>query len=377
MAEPTVRSIAHYFQDLDDPRLERSKCHRLDDIIVIALCAVICGADTWVAVEKFGHSKFAWLRTRLELPNGIPSHDTFGRVFRMLAPEKFQDCFLAWIGAVADATAGRLIPIDGKTVRRSGDKSIGQSPLHLVSAWAQANHLVLGQVAVADKSNEITAIPLLLELLDLHGAIVTIDAMGCQKEIAQKIIDGGGDYVLAVKGNQETLHADMVEYLGQIIDEEVPGVVASTHDTAEAGHGRKEERLVLAVPVPEDFRHTKLWAGLKSLVLVVRTRESNGKVQGPEAFYYISSLEADAQKLGAAIRGHWSIENNLHWVLDVSFREDESRVRKDHAPANLGLLRRIALALLKRCDKIKGGIQTKRLQAAWDEKALEAILDGF
>lgn len=377
MAEPTIRSIAHYFQDLDDPRLERSQCHRLDDIVVIALCAVICGADTWVAVEKFGLAKLAWLRQRLELPNGIPSHDTFGRVFRLLSPEKFQDCFLAWIGAVADATDGRLIPIDGKTARRSVDKSIGQSPLHLVSAWAQANHLVLGQVAVADKSNEITAIPVLLELLDLHGAIVTIDAMGCQKEIAQQIIDAGGDYVLAVKGNQETLHAEVIEYLGRVIDEEVAGVVVSRHDTTEAGHGRQEERLVLAVAVPEDFGPKALWAGLKSLCLVTRTRESNGQVEGPEAFYYISSLEADAEKLGAAIRGHWSIENNLNWILDVSFREDESRVRKDHAPANFGLLRRIALGLLKRCDKVKGGVQTKRLQAGWDEKALEAILEGF
>lgn len=377
MAAPTVRSIAHYFQDLDDPRLERSQCHRLDDIVVIALCAVICGADTWVAVEKFGHAKFAWLSQRLELPNGIPSHDTFGRVFRLLCPAKFQDCFLAWIGAVADATDGRLIPIDGKTARRSVDKSIGQSPLHLVSAWSQANHLILGQVAVADKSNEITAIPVLLDLLDLHGAIVTIDAMGCQKEIARKVIDGGGDYVLAVKANQETLHAATVEYLGRVIDEEVPDVLVSRDNATEVAHGRKEERLVLAVPVPEDFGPKGLWAGLKSLCLVTRTRESNGKVEGPEAFYYISSLEADAQQLGAAIRGHWSIENNLHWVLDVSFREDESRVRKDHAPANFGLLRRIALALLKRCDKVKGGVQTKRLQAGWDDKALEAILEGF
>lgn len=373
MSEP----IAHYFQDLEDPRLDRSQCHNLTDIIVIALCAVICGADTWVAVEKFGHAKFTWLRQRLELPNGIPSHDTFGRVFRLLNPDAFMACFLAWIGAVADATDGRLIPIDGKTVRRSMDNSIGQSPLHLVSAWSAANHLLLGQVAVDSKSNEITAIPELLNLLDLRGAIVTIDAMGCQKEIARQVIAGGGDYVLAAKGNQETLHSGMIEYLGKVIDEDVPEVIARRHDTVETGHGRHEERLVVAVPVPEDFPQKELWAGLKSLCLVVRTRQSNGKVEGPEAFYYISSLEADAAVLGAAIRGHWSIENNLHWILDVSFREDESRVRKDNAPANLGLLRRISLSLLKRCNKLKGGIQTKRLQAAWDEKALEAILAGF
>jgi predicted transposase YbfD/YdcC len=226
-------------------------------------------------------------------------------------------------------------------------------------------------------SNEITAIPHLIDLLDLEGAMVSIDAMGCQKEIAKKIVDGGGDYVLAVKGNQDTLYGDIMAYLGECLDNDFAGVKVSTHTTTEQGHGRKEERHVIAVPVPEGFRNRELWAGLQSLCLVTRTREVGGQVEGPEAFYYISSAKANAKKLGAAVRGHWGIENGLHWVLDMSFREDESRVRKDHAPANLGLLRRLALSLLKRAKGVKGGVHAKRLQAAWDEKVLEDLLADF
>jgi predicted transposase YbfD/YdcC len=377
MAECTAVAITAHFKDLEDPRIDRTKRHRLSDIITIALCAVICGADSWVEVQKFGSAKLGWLRRRLELPNGIPSHDTFGRVFRLIDPQKFQDCFLAWIRGVSDTTEGRLIPIDGKTVRRSSDTAVGKSPLHLVSAWAAANHLLLGQVAVGDKTNEITAIPQLLDLLDLEGAIVSIDAMGCQKEIARKIVDGGGDYVLAVKANQDTLRDDVMAYIGECLDKDFAGVKVSTYTTAEAGHGRREERYVIAVPVPEGFRNRELWAGLESLCLVTRTREVGEQVEGPEAFYYISSLKANAKKLGAAVRGHWGIENGLHWVLDMSFREDESRVRKDHAPANLGLLRRLALSLLKRAKGVKGGVHAKRLQAGWDEKVLEEIMADF
>lgn len=377
MATSHAVALTAQFRDLEDPRIDRTKRHTLSDIITIALCAVLCGADSWVEVQKFGHAKLAWLRQRLDLPNGIPSHDTFGRVFRLIDPQKFQDCFLAWVRGVCDSSPGRLIPIDGKTLRRSGDSTIEKSPLHLVSAWAAANHLLLGQVAVGDKSNEITAIPQLLDLLDVHGALVSIDAMGCQKEIAKKIVDGGGDYVLAVKGNQETLYEDIMAYLTECLDKDFAGVKVSTHSSREEGHGRKEERQVIAVPVPEGFRHRELWAGLKSLCLVTRTREVDGKVEGPEAFYYISSAKANAKRLGAAVRGHWGIENSLHWVLDVSFREDESRVRKDHAPANLGLLRRMALSLLKRAKSLKGGCHAKRMQAGWDEKVLEDILAVF
>lgn len=377
MAARTAVALAAHFQDLEDPRIDRTKLHRLTDIIAIASCAVLCGADSWVEVQKFGLAKKDWLQRRLELPNGIPSHDTFGRVFRLIDPQKFQDCFLGWVRAVSDTTAGRLIPIDGKTARRSLDSSVGQSPLHLVSAWAQANHLLLGQVAVGDKTNEITAIPQLLDLLDLSGAIVTVDAMGCQKAIAPKVVDGGGDYVLAVKANQDTLHDDIMAYIGECLDNDCAGVKASTHTTTEKGHGRKEERHVLALPVPEGFRNRELWAGLKSLCLVMRTREVGGEVEGPEGFYSISSLAAQAKPLGRAARGHWGIENSLHWVLDIGFREDESRVRKDHAPANLGLLRRMALSLLKRATGVKGGMHAKRLQAGWNEEVLEEILADF
>jgi predicted transposase YbfD/YdcC len=377
MAASHAVAITAHFQDLEDPRIDRTKRHNLSDIITLALCAVLCGADSWVEVEKFGHAKLAWLRQRLDLPNGIPSHDTFGRVFRLIDPHKFQDCFLTWVRSVCDTSPGRLIPIDGKTLRRSGDSAVDKSPLHLVSAWAAANHLLLGQVAVGDKSNEITAIPQLLDLLDLQGAIVSIDAMGCQKEIAKKIVAGGGDYVLAVKANQETLHADIMAYLGTCLDKDFAGVKVSTHSSKEQGHGRAEERQVLAVPVPEGFRNRASWAGLKSLCMVTRTRSVGDVVEGPEAFYYISSLKPAAKRLGAAVRGHWGIENNLHWQLDVSFREDESRVRKDHAPENLGLLRRMALSLLKRVKGIKGGIHAKRLQAGWDETVLEDILAVF
>jgi len=377
MATSHAVAITAHFQDLEDPRIDRTKRHTLSDIITLALCAVLCGADSWVEVEKFGLAKLAWLRQRLDLPNGIPSHDTFGRVFRLIDPHKFQDCFLTWVRSVCDTSAGRLIPIDGKTLRRSADKAINKSPLHLVSAWAAANHLLLGQVAVGDKSNEITAIPQLLDLLDVQGAIVSIDAMGCQKEIAKKIVAGGGDYVLAVKGNQETLYNDIMAYVGECLDKDFAGVKVSRHGSKEQGHGRVEERQVLAVPVPAGFRNRASWAGLKSLCMVTRTRSVGGVVEGPEAFYYISSLKPTAKRLGAAIRGHWGIENNLHWQLDVSFREDESRVRKDHAPENLGLLRRLALSLLKRAKGIKGGIHAKRLQAGWDETVLEDILAVF
>jgi predicted transposase YbfD/YdcC len=377
MAERSAVAITAYFQDLEDPRIDRTKLHRLSDILAIAFCAVICGADSWVEVQKFGNAKEDWLRRRLELPNGIPSHDTFGRVFRLLDPQKFQECFLGWVRAVSDTTEGRLIPIDGKTARRSSDTSVGKSPLHLVSAWAAANHLFLGQVAVGDKTNEITALPQLLDLLDLEGAIISIDAMGCQKEIAKKIVESGGDYVLAVKANQDTLHDAIMACIGECLDQDFAGVKASTYTTTEEGHGRKEERHVIAVPVPEGFRNRAWWPSLESLCMVTRTRAIGGKVEGPEAFYYISSLKANARKLAGAVRGHWGIENGLHWVLDMSFREDESRVRKDHAPANLGLLRRLALSLLKRATGVKGGVHAKRLQAGWNEKALEEILADF
>jgi predicted transposase YbfD/YdcC len=373
---PSVSILAH-FADLEDPRVLRTRHHRLIDIIVIAICGVICGAESWTEIEKYGKNKRAWLQTFLELPNGIPSHDTFGRVFAQLQPGKFHDCFVRWITSLHEVTAGRLVPIDGKTLRHSFDKATGKGPLHLVSAWAASNHLVLGQVAVSEKSNEITAIPELLKLLDLHGAIVTIDAMGCQKAIAKEIVAGGADYVLAVKGNQENLEQAVHALFEKGMESDFKDLNYTIHKTEEKrSHGRLEQRIYYAVEVPADFACKEEWDKLKSVCMALRICKETGKEDTVRARYYISTLPAQAKKLGTAIRGHWGIENSCHWVLDVSFREDESRIRKDHGPENMGLLRRLAVSLLKQAKFLKGGIHSKRLEAGWDNETLETILVG-
>jgi predicted transposase YbfD/YdcC len=372
----SATSVLVHFADLEDPRMNRTRRHELIDIVVVALCGVISGAESWVQVEKFGKNKRAWLETFLELPNGIPAHDTFGRVFAQLDPDKFHNCFANWINTLHKVSNGRIVPIDGKTMRHSFAKAKGQSPLHVVSAWAAQQHLVLGQVAVADKSNEITAIPELLKLLDLHGAIVTIDAMGCQKEIAQDIVDGGGDYVLAVKGNQEKLQEAVLATMEKGLEEDFEGMTHTIHSTHYKGHGREEERTYYAVQVPADFPVLEQWPELKSICMAVRTTRPKGEAEETRVRYYISSLQAKADMIGEAIRSHWTVENGLHWVLDVSFREDECRIRKDHGPENMGMLRRLALSLLKKATFLKGGIQTKRLQAGWNEEILTKVLVG-
>jgi predicted transposase YbfD/YdcC len=372
----SATSVLVHFANLEDPRMNRTRRHPLVDIVVVALCAVISGAESWVQVEKFGNNKRTWLKSFLELPNGIPSHDTFGRVFAQLDPQQFHDCFANWISTLHKVSNGRIVPIDGKTMRHSFDKAKGQSPLHVVSAWAAQQHLVLGQVAVADKSNEITAIPELLKLLDLHGAIVTIDAMGCQKEIAQNIVDGGGDYVLAAKGNQEKLYEAVLATMEKGLADDFQGMTHTIHSTNFKGHGREEERTYYAVEVPKDFPVLDQWPELKSICMAVRTTRQKGKEEETRARYYISSLEAKADLIGEAVRSHWGVENGLHWVLDVSFREDECRIRKDHGPENMGMLRRLALSLLKKAAFLKGGIQTKRLQAGWNEDILTKVLIG-
>jgi predicted transposase YbfD/YdcC len=376
MSQSSSLSITSHFADLEDPRVLRTRRHNLLDILVIAICGVICGAESWVEIEKYGKSKQTWLATFLPLPNGIPSHDTFGRVFAQLNPGHFHECFARWITALHEVTAGRLIGIDGKTLRHSFDTALGKGPLHMVSAWAAANHLVLGQVAVADKSNEITAIPELLRLLDLHGAIVTIDAMGCQKEIARQIVEAGGDYVLAVKGNQESLEAAVVKLCAESLDNQFADIKHSAYETEEKSHGRQETRTYYALPVPKDFACKEDWKGLRSLGMAFRNCQQAGKPEEIRVRYYISSMSANAKKMAAAIRGHWGIENSCHWVLDVSFREDESRIRKDHGPANMGQLRRLALSLLKTTTALKGGVHAKRLQAGWDDANLIKVLVG-
>jgi len=388
---PTPRtSISEHFSTLTDPRSDQGKDHLLVDILTITLCAVICGADDWVAVATFGETKEAWLRTFLALPNGIPSHDTFGRVFRLLDPDELRRCFLDWVRAVvgdpdAAEVAGLLsqqvVAVDGKTLRRSHDRRSGKEALHLVSAWATASGLVVGQVATDTKSNEITAIPALLRLLALDGAIVTIDAMGCQTAIARQIVEQDADYVLALKDNQPTLH----EYVrlafvdaDDAVGTTLPLADLPVHTTVEKDHGRIERRRCRAIgdPIYLDFIDPDhAWPNLRSVVCIESTRRI-GDTVSTETRHYLSSLPADARRLNAVIRSHWGIENRLHWVLDLAFHEDSSRVRADHAPENLAIIRHIALNLLRRDPSRRVGLKTARLKAALNDTYLRSILDG-
>src|SRR3954451_1756061 len=375
MANDEAISLRHHFADLLDPRGERSRRHELLDIIGIAICAVISGAEAWTAVEAYAHAKHDWLQTFLALPNGIPSHDTFRRVFCLLDPQAFQRSFAEWVAALAETGMGtrRTIPIDGKTARRSGRRKSGLAPLHLVSAWAGANHVSLGQVAVEDKSNEITAIPRLLELLDLSGALVTIDAMGCQKEIAAKIIAGGGDYILAVKDNQPRLHQDIDDRFMAAMEDDFAGLEWSVARTEETNRGRKEVRECHVIVRPEGLRDAGLWKGLTAICMLMCRRVVDG-VEGVEFRYFIGSFAGTAEEYLGAIRSHWSIENSLHWALDVVFREDESRHHAGNSCENLALLRKLAIGLLKQEKASKASLKTKRLRCGWDDAYLAQVL---
>jgi predicted transposase YbfD/YdcC len=379
MEEEPAASIAGHFADLEDPRVDRTKHHQLLDILVIAICAVICGADGWAGVESFGEAKLEWLKRFLELPNGIPSHDTFGRVFARLDPEQFERCFLQWIAAVSDITAGQVVAIDGKVVRRSYDTGIGKDAISMVSAWATANELVLGQVKVDDKSNEITAIPALLRVLEISGCIVTIDAMGCQTEIAKTIVGQGADYVLALKENQPHLYEDVRLLFDDLESSHYRAYSYEYHYTVDKDHGRREKRTCWVISDPAVLRFLRgatEWVKLGSVVKV-QARRRVGETVTVVDRYYISSLAGNAQRLLEATRTHWAIENSLHWVLDIAFREDECRVRKDHGPQNLAVLRHIAVNLLKQEKTVKMGIDNKRLRAGWDEKYLQKVLSGL
>ena len=366
--------ILRYFADLKDPRMNRTKRHLLLDILTVAICGVICGADGWVQIAKFGRCKRKWFKTFLDLPNGIPSHDTFGRVFALLDPAAFEACFVRWINALAESSAGRLIAIDGKTLRHSFNAAAGKAAIHMVSAWCQANRIVLGQVATDDKSNEITAIPELLKRLDIKDAVVTIDAMGCQKAIAAAIVDGGGDYLLQLKGNQTTLHAETEQLFQQCLTDDCQGVAYATAQTIGKGHGRIEQRQLWATGEVGWFAERDRWKNLRSLIRVRARRDVNGQVSIEDRYYITSLPSDDPARLLALIRGHWEIENTLHWSLDINFREDDSRIRTGHAAENYSRLNRLALNLLKRETSEKVGIKTKRLMAAWDHDFLLRIL---
>ncbi len=368
-------SIPKYFAKLKDPRRRHRRLHLLQDIVVIALCAVICGAQDWQEIETFGRKRLDWLKRLLPLPNGIPSHDTFERVFDRLSPQAFQTCFRDWVRAISEALQIKHVAIDGKTLRGSGSMKLG--PLHVVSAWATAQHLSLGQVAVDEKSNEITAIPLLLELLDLHGALVTIDAMGCQKDIAQKIVDKGGHYALVVKDNQPHMLEDIQQSFIKAVDSDFAGLDWDTYEKRERGHGRNEFRCYTVVHSTEGIRHAAEWAGLTTIGMCYSERTVAGKTSY-EVRYFIGSKRAGARYYGKGLRHHWGIENSLHWKLDVVFDEDRNRVRRRNGAENLALLRRLTISLLQAHPE-KLSIAKKRFAAALDPAFLEEILraDGM
>ena len=372
-----THGLLRALKNLPDPRMERTKRHRLEDILAIAICAVICGANGWTQVELFGNSKIKWFKKFLALPNGIPSHDTFGRVFAKLDPAAFEECFMKWIAALATASKGRLVAIDGKTIRRSLDVAGDKAAVHMVSAWCKTNRMVLGQIATDDKSNEITAIPKLLKLLNLDGAVVTIDAMGCQKKIAREIVEQKADYILQLKGNQNALHSEAKLLFDKCLRDDCLGVSYHTAETTNGGHGRVERRRIWVTADVAWFAERKKWKNFKSLIRVESQRTVSGKTSR-EYRYYIATLPADddkdAAKLLAYIQGHWGVENNLHWCLDVSFREDECRIRQGNAAENFSRLSRIALNLLKAERTCKVGIQSKRLRCGWDHDYLLKVL---
>lgn len=378
MADTQTASLQAHFAELPDPRSERNQEHPFMSILIIALCGTICGADNWVEIEAYGKAKVAWLQTIIPLPNGIPSHDTFGRVFRMIDPEAFQACFLQWVQQVSQVTEGELVAIDGKQLRGSKDVPAGKEGLYLVSAWAGQQRLVLGQRKVDAHSNEITAIPALLDLLALNGCIVTLDAMGCQTEIAQKILEREADYVLAVKRNQGKLYEDIVDLFAGFEECDFHEVEYDYTETVNKDHGRLEIRRCWVVTHPDYLAYLRrhhVWPQLKSLVRIVAERRLNGTVV-VKTRYFISSLAPSAQRLLQLCRDHWHIENKLHWVLDVAFNEDHNRAHKDHAPQNLAVLRHIALNLLKHETSARVGMKAKRLKAGWDNAYLLRVLAG-
>jgi predicted transposase YbfD/YdcC len=370
----TPRSLIEHIRQISDPRIEKKCRHKLEDIVAISICAILCGADDWNAIEGFGKAKQEWFKRFLELPNGIPSHDTFRRLFCILSPAAFEQFFTDWVRGVAGLVKG-VVAIDGKTLRRSHDRRLGKSAIHMVSAWCAENSVVLGQIKTEEKSNEITAIPKLLKVLALEGCIVTIDAMGCQKAIAEQIIEQDGDYLLALKGNQESLSeavealfdkADNVGYEGYSVD---------YYETEECSRDRTEIRRHWTMECDDGLEHTKLWTGLNIIGMVESERSIHGQTS-IEYRYYIGSIENNAALFGQSVRHHWGIENSLHWQLDMGFREDESRIRKGYSAENFAVMRHVAINLLKQDKTTKLGVKNKRLKAGWDDNYLVKLLSN-
>lgn len=375
-------SLIEEFKTIADPRVDRTKDHDLVDILVIAVCALLCAAESFNDMEDFGKAKQEWFKTFLNLRNGIPSHDTFNRVFAALNPKQFLECFLRWTQSLRQAVAQEIVALDGKALRRAINRK--QSPKYVVSAWAESNNLVLGQMKVDDKSNEITAIPELLRVLELAGCIVTVDAMGCQKKIAKEIIEADADYVMALKGNQETVHQEVKSFLDATLEQKkaarpkgaaVPKAIARLQEfqTVEKDHGRIETRRYYQSDELEWFADRAKWEGLRTVGMVESIRQVDGQTT-VERRYYLSSLNLEVQTFARAVRGHWSVENKLHWVMDVCMGEDRSRARTGHAAENLATLRRLALNLLKRDKTRKRGIRGKQLNASWDHAYLLKLL---
>ena len=366
--------IEKHFSTLKDPRAVHSIQHLLIDIIVITICATICGANNWEAVAAYGVAKYEWLKTFLALPNGIPSHDTFIRLFARLKPEELQSCFISWMQAVHQVTNGELLNVDGKTLRGAKERGNNRSLIHMVSVWSATNHLVLGQRKVDEKSNEITAIPELLRLLEIQGCLVSIEAMGCQTEIASTIIEQGADYILALKANQGNLYEDVTQLFNSSVAPGNNNVLNQFQTTIDKGHGRIEIRRYTVMGNTEYLLGAEKWEGLKSIGMVESERRINGQISDVEQRYYILSIESDVKGFAEAVRHHWSIENQLHWVLDVGFQEDSSKGCQGHSAENLAVMRHIGVNLLSQEKTAKVGIENKRLTAGWNNHYLETVL---
>ena len=385
MQNASISPLKSQLLQLTDPRLKRKRKHELIDVLMIAVTALLCGAENFTHMAQFGKAKESWLRTFLTLSNGIPSHDTFRRVFMLLSPEKFSSVFLSWTQSLRQAVGAEVVALDGKTVRRSFDSAKGQSAIHLDSAWASTNRLVIGQIKVDDKSNEITAVPELLRALELAGCIVTVDALNCQKNIAKEIKEADADYVMALKGNHGTAHEEIKTFLDAALDEtrapRLPGTKLSAaaatlavQETVDKGHGRVETRRYYQSATLDWFTDRAAWEGLQTVGMVEAQREIRGK-QTVERRYYLSSLPLDTQTFARAVREHWGVENQLHWVLDMQMNEDQCRARTGHAAENLGLLRRMVLNQLRRDSRCQTGIKGKQLNASWDHAYLQSLLD--